>query len=251
MTTTFYAPPETIRGGHITLPEDEAHHAVRVLRKRAGDEIIVVDGAGGRHRVRLDRVGDSKAMGTVLETQREVGEAAYDLTVGLGLLKNRNRFETFLEKAVELGVNAIVPLQTARTEKLGIKKQRAEKILVAAMKQCGRSRLPRLADPTPLGDALAEDDFDQQFICHERAPASTSLQQALESAATQPTLRILIGPEGGFAADEIADAQEAGAVPVGLGNRRLRAETAAIVAATAVHLTLDAGRDLPAPASEA
>jgi 16S rRNA (uracil1498-N3)-methyltransferase len=240
MTTTFYAPPDSIRGSHITLPEDEAHHAIRVLRKQAGDEIVVVDGVGGRYQVRLDRVGDRKAMGTVLETHREVGEPTYDLTLGLGLLKNRNRFETFLEKAVELGVTAIVPLQTARTEKLGLKKQRAEKILLAAMKQCGRSRLPELVGPTPFAEALPQPDFDRQFICHERAPASTSLQQALGSMPAGPTLRILVGPEGGFTPGEVAAAEEEGALPVGLGRRRLRAETAAIVAATAAHLTLGA-----------
>lgn len=245
MTTTFYAPPSAIRGAHLTLPENEAHHAVRVLRKRAGDEIIVVDGEGGRHRVRLDRVGDSKAMGTVLETRRDVGEAAYDLTMGLGVLKSRNRFETFLEKAVELGVNAIVPLQTARTEKQGLKIRRAEKILVAAMKQCGRSRLPRLAEPTPFEEVLGQGDFDQQLICHERAPASTSLTAVLDRLLEAPRLRILVGPEGGFAADEVAAAQEAGAVPVGLGRRRLRAETAAMAAAAAVHFALDAGADFP------
>ena len=238
MTTTFYAPPSAIQGGRVVLPEDEARHALRVLRKRAGDEIIVVDGVGGWYRVRLDRVGEEKAMGTVLEARRDVGEPSYHLTIGLGLLKNRNRFETFVEKAVELGVSEIVPLHTARTEKEGLKTQRTENILIAAMKQCGRSRLPTLADPTPLPSLAEASTYDAAFIAHEQVQDGADLGAALAAAQGAERVLILVGPEGGFTDEEVALATEGGCTPVSLGARRLRAETAGITVAVAVHLAL-------------
>lgn len=223
------------------LPPEEARHAVRVLRKRAGEEIVVVDGVGGWYRVRLDRVGEEKAAGTVLETRRDVGEPLYHLTMGLGLIKNRNRFETFVEKAVELGVSAIVPLRTARTEKQGLKMRRTKKILTAAMKQCGRSRLPTLAEPTPLPDVFGAGDYDAAFIAHEQVGSDgMPLSEALARTSSEARLLVLVGPEGGFTDEEVTTAEEAGCVPVTLGPRRLRTETAGIAAATAVQLALDA-----------
>ncbi len=129
MITTFYAPPEAFRDEWVRLPEDEAHHAVRVLRHRPGDEVIVVDGAGGWYRLCLEQVDRHGVWGRVLETRRDVGEPPYHLTVGLALLKQTARFETFLEKAVELGVSAIVPLLTARTERTHFRLERARRLL--------------------------------------------------------------------------------------------------------------------------
>lgn len=219
------------------LPDDEARHAIRVLRKRAGDEIVVVDGEGGWYRVRLDRVGEEKAIGTVLETRRGVGEPPYHLTIGLGLLKNRNRFETFAEKAVELGVSAIVPLRTTRTEKQGLKEQRTKNILTAAMKQCGRSRLPSLANPAPLSAVVEAGDYDAALIAHEQVQSGRSIHKVLASGAKR--VLVLVGPEGGFTDEEVTTAAEAGCTPVSLGPRRLRAETAGIAAAMAVQLALE------------
>lgn len=231
MTTTFYAPPSSVRGSHVRLPEEEAHHATRVLRKQPGDEIVVVDGEGNWHRVRLMQVDRQGVSGTIMETQREVGEPAYRLTVGLGLLKNQNRFETFLEKAVELGVGRIVPLQTVRTEKESIREQRAENILVAAMKQSGRSRLTKLAEPQSLKAFLQAEAAGRLLVCHERAERSYTLLQALAEGMPE-RLAILVGPEGGFAEDEVESVLAAGGEAVALGPRRLRAETAALVAAS-------------------
>lgn len=239
MTTTFYAPPSSIRGGRVVLQEEEARHAVRVLRKRAGDEIVVVDGAGGWHRVRLDRVGTDRALGTILETRREVGESSYRLTIGLGLLKNRNRFETFVEKAVECGVSEIIPLQTKRTERQGLKIQRTKNILRAAMKQCGRSFIPSLAEPTPLAVVLEAGRHDAAFIAHEQVQEGRSIGGVLMETPRTERVLVLVGPEGGFTDEEVVLATEAGCTPVSLGPRRLRAETAGIAAALAVQFALE------------
>ena len=235
MTTAFYVPPSSMQGGRIVLPDDEARHAVRVLRKRAGHEVVVVDGEGGWHRVRLDQVGEDRAAGTVLETRRAVGEPPYQLSIGFGLIKNRNRFETFVEKAVELGVREIIPLHTVRTEKEGVKHKRTRNLMIAAMKQCGRTRLPSLTDPMALTVALeTTDPFDAILVAHEQADATQSVRDALADVPETARILVLIGPEGGFTEDEIAVITDAGGTAVSLGPRRLRAETAGIAAAVAV-----------------
>ncbi|HMB92441.1 MAG TPA: RsmE family RNA methyltransferase [Rhodothermales bacterium] len=236
MTTSFYAPLENIRDqAYVVLPDDEAAHAARVLRKQAGDEIIVVDGEGGWYRVRLDQVGKRKASGVIVEARREVGEPGYSLRIGLALLKNRNRFETFLEKAVEMGVSEVVPLLTQRTEKASLKAQRTHNLLVAAMKQCGRSRLMRVTKPTVFGEALTETSSDTKLIAHEAVDPAHGLLPILSREQAQSCF-MLIGPEGGFTEEEIEVAQQAGFTPISLGPRRLRAETAALVAASAMML---------------
>lgn len=236
MTTNFFAPPACIQGERVSLPGEEARHAIRVLRKRPGDEIVVVDGEGGWYRVRLDHVDREAAAGHVVETRREVGEPACVLTIGLAVLKNHNRFETFLEKAVELGVREVIPLLTRRTERAQVKARRAEKILAAAMKQSGRSRLVRLAAPTPLDALCREVPPGARFLCHEQASPDQHITHRLAGLPAAPAMHVLVGPEGGFTDDEVAACQAAGFLPVSLGPRRLRAETAALVAAGAVML---------------
>jgi 16S rRNA (uracil1498-N3)-methyltransferase len=234
MTTTFYAPPDHFAGGRVRLPEDEARHAVRVLRHGVGDELVVVDGEGGRHRVRLTRADKQAAEGEVLATEREVGEPPFPVRIALAPLKQPARFETFVEKAVELGVTEIVPLLTARTEQTRLKGDRLHGILVAAMKQSGRTRLPTFRDPTPLRALLDAPLEGLRLICHEAAAPEAALAARLAEAPRPLPVTALVGPEGGFTEAEVAEAEAAGWAVVSLGPRRLRAETAALTVAAAV-----------------
>jgi 16S rRNA (uracil1498-N3)-methyltransferase len=240
---TFFAPPSAVHGRRLVLPPSEAHHATRVLRHEPGDEIWVVDGAGARHRVRLDQAGEGKTVGTILETREETGEPPYHLTLGLGLLKKRSRYETFLEKAVELGAARLIPLSTRYAERDTLRRGRAERLLRAALKQSGRSRLPRLDAPTPLPDLLADTpqpSAGRTFLAHRRAEAGDpSLAEGLKDMRPDGRLRVLVGPEGGFSDSEVEAAEDAGATVVSLGPRRLRAETAALAAGAAVMLALN------------
>jgi 16S rRNA (uracil1498-N3)-methyltransferase len=239
MTTHFYVAPESIHGPRMALPEAEARHAVRVLRMKVGDELIAVDGEGGWYRIELDHVGRSEAAGHIVERQAGVGEPPYRFTMAAGLIKHRDRFETLLEKAVELGVTEIVPLITARTEKARLREDRAENILIAAMKQCGRSRLPVLRKPTSIGELL-ERPFDLGLCCHEGTDADAPLLDALARDVRPDAITALIGPEGGFTDAEVASARSAGFRVVSLGGRRLRAETAALAAAACISGVYDA-----------
>jgi 16S rRNA (uracil1498-N3)-methyltransferase len=252
MTTQFYAPPDCFRSRRMILDGDEARHIAKSLRKAPGDTIYVADGTGHRHEVLLNHVRPEQVVGTVQATEVGAGEPPYRLTIGLGLLKNRNRFETFLEKAVECGVHRIIPLLTARTEVESLRENRAKNILIAAMKQSGRSVLPELTAPTPLPDILdaASNSRDGRWICHEAAqapslaaavrasrPFSREEPQGIQDTGTdRPAFLVLVGPEGGFSEDEIDAARDAGIRAVRLGPHRLRAETAGIVAASAVSL---------------
>jgi 16S rRNA (uracil1498-N3)-methyltransferase len=244
MTTNFYAPPSAFRGRRVVLPEDEVRHVRAVLRAREGDEIVVVDGVGGWHRVRITHLSSDQAIGTVQETRRDVGEPTVHLTIGLGLLTKRSRYETFVEKAVELGVGRIVPLRTAHTETDSFRHERVRNVMVAALKQCRRSRLPELSTPRTLGDVLGEAEADRRVICHGGAEAQP-LPRALDGVGGGGRVLALVGPEGGFSEAEVDAAMSAGCTPVSMGGRRLRAETAGIAATNAILLCCE-----PAEADE-
>lgn len=235
MTTAFYAPPNQFHGQRVVLPPDETHHAVRALRHRAGDTIAVVDGEGGWHRVRLEQTGQEHALGTVVDSRREVGEPDAPFVLAVGILQKRSRYETLVEKAVELGATTLVPLATAHAERTRVRQDRLRSIMVAAMKQCGRSRLPALVEPCSLEQTLARYSELTPFCCHESGEGRQSLLKALHRTSNTGVL-MAVGPEGGFAPHEVKQAQQSGARLVHLGTRRLRTETAAVAAASAVAL---------------
>lgn len=246
MTTPFFAPFDAFAphvpgqpaevGAKVVLPPEEARHAVKVLRREVGDEIAVVDGMGGWYRARLTHVGKQQAVAEVLEVALERGEPACHVTLAVGLLKQSSRFETALEKAVELGASAIVPLLSAHSEARRLKDRRAEGILLAALKQSGRSRVPALAAPTRFAEALATATTEGGFavLCHERASADAALATLLaEHAGALRAATVFVGPEGGFSDAEVEAARAAGVHVASLGVRRLRTETAAITALSA------------------
>ncbi|MFB6098268.1 MAG: 16S rRNA (uracil(1498)-N(3))-methyltransferase [Salinibacter sp.] len=233
MTTNFYAPPPAIRGQRVVLPEDEARHVRTVLRAEEGDEMTVVDGTGGWYRVEITHVAPNQVVGTIVEEREDVGEPAVDVTVALGLLKKRSRFETFVEKAVELGVGRIVPLRTQRTERESIRAERLRNVMRAAMKQCRRSRLPDLAPPRSPEEVLAASAAEMRLVCHAGHEA-VPIRQAVAEAGPVASALVLVGPEGGLASSEVDEAVAAGCTPVSLGPRRLRAETAGLAALHAV-----------------
>lgn len=239
MTTNFYVPPSHLNGERLALPDDEAMHASKVLRVRAGDEVTAVDGEGGWYRVRLDHVDRRSASGHIIERRKNVGEPTYHLTMAMAVVKKRGRFETFLEKAAELGVAAVAPLITERTEKEGIRHQRAENKLIAAMKQCGRSRLVKMSEPIPFDEYLSRETPELGICCHEKAETDSHILSILQSSPQSRRVHVIVGPEGGLTDAEIDRAEAAGWKIASLGPRRLRAETAAIAAAAAVSFVYD------------
>lgn len=211
-------------GADITPPEDTARHIVQVLRMREGESLIITNGRGCSAQCKIFSV--SKKYCTI-----SVGEVTITpirkrkVTIAISLLKNANRFEWFLEKAAELGVDRVVPLQCTRTEKQHFRKDRAKTILVSALQQSQQAWLTEITELTPFDAFIQQPVTGNAFIAHCEPSEKQELSgKGLELAT------ILIGPEGDFTPSEIDAAISKGFIPVSLGDTRLRTETAGIVA---------------------
>jgi 16S rRNA (uracil1498-N3)-methyltransferase len=237
-------------GAEITLPAELAHQARDVLRLVPGDTLRLLDGAGGEYSAALLAVDRKRVMVRLGECEEGRAEPPVRVVLCQGMLKAA-KYETVLQKCTELGVAAFVPLLTERAmaavnEATDSKRHRWRKIVAEAVEQCGGSRLPELEPLRPLMHALAALPADAIALIPWEGEHATSLRTALERAIAETgrlenvaEVRLFIGPEGGFSEGEIALARRHGAIPVTLGRRILRAETAAIVAAA---LALDALR---------
>jgi 16S rRNA (uracil1498-N3)-methyltransferase len=231
----FYTAPENISSQKVRIGGEEFTHLTHVMRKKQGDVIRVVDGLGMAYDIRLDEIGKGQTSGEILESYRNHNEPKISLTLGVGLLKNPSKFDFLVEKVTEIGVRTIVPLLTARTIPEHAKIDRWQKLALAAMKQSGRSYLPRIQELTELSGFLGQyGTADLRLVAHEQAVGITGVMQLINIHVR--TVTVLIGPEGGFEEEEIEMCSAAGFTPVYFGERRLRTETAAIVAAASVLL---------------
>ena len=240
-------------GGLALLDPDESAHCVRVLRHRAGDEVTVVDGIGHMYRCRLVDDSSKGASAEILETVSGWGGHPYSLDMAVCPTKNNDRFEWFVEKATEIGVDVISPVIGERSERRIFKTERARKIALSAMKQSLKAKLPMVEEPVSVRDfILSRSGSGLRMICYcfEGETLRRSIEDVLEESATAdrcagdnetgkgycPEITILIGPEGDFSPEEAALAVEHGFIPVHLGSSRLRTETAAVTAVTACYL---------------
>ncbi len=242
----FYVEGLTLASGtEIALPYDVAHQARDVLRLAPGDALSLLDGAGGSYPATVT-TSDRKRV-TVRLGPREEGSAEPAVRVVLcqGMIKAA-KFETILQKCTELGVVAFVPLLTERAvaaaeEASESKRQRWARIVAEAMEQCGGTRLPELHSPRPLMHALASLPPNALGLIPWEEEDTLTLRSAVDqrraTSGIPAEVHLFIGPEGGFSVGEIALARRANVLPVTLGRRILRAETAAIVSAA---LTLEA-----------
>jgi 16S rRNA (uracil1498-N3)-methyltransferase len=226
----FFIDAPLAAGATIALPPAVDHHARRVLRLREGDAITCFNGRGGEYAVRL--LDDGRAAIDAFDPVER--ESPLDLTLIQALIAE-DKLAWVIEKAVELGVTRILIAPAKRgvvrlgADRLGKRLARWNDIVMSACCQCGRNRLPGAAFASNLPDALACVDAQQKFVLAPEAAV------ALASATTQPTA-IAIGPEGGFTADEIECAQQAGFVPASFGPRILRTETAGLAAIAALQM---------------
>ncbi|MBT8400010.1 MAG: 16S rRNA (uracil(1498)-N(3))-methyltransferase [Rhodothermia bacterium] len=243
-TTFFFAPPESFSGDQVSLPADEAHHASRVLRLKAGAEIEVVDGRGGWHRVLLTHSDGGRVEGEIRERRLGVGEPGFDLELAIGVLKNRSRLETAIEKAVEIGVNEITLLQSSAVAEVRVDLERCERLARAAMKQSLRSVVPRLHEPRSFADFI-ESKLNEPGVVCDASDTAIPLPKVIAQSGSYDHCLILVGPEGGFTADELGLADDSGFARASLGSRRLRTETAAIVACGLAALALDRTQRTP------
>lgn len=229
--TIFYAP--NIEPPTHVLDEDESRHATRVLRLAMGGRVHLVDGRGGLYEARI--VGTGRRCELAVEgVEQGWGRRNYGLTMAVAPTKNIERFEWFLEKATEVGIDAIVPLLTEHSERRMVNHDRLERIMVGAMKQSLKAYLPDLQPLTPFKEILKRPFDGAKLIAH---CGDGEKKYIADAAARGGSTLILIGPEGDFSPAEIALAKAAGFTEISLGSARLRTETAALCAVIEVAVT--------------
>jgi 16S rRNA (uracil1498-N3)-methyltransferase len=226
----FLVRPEAIDGRRVRFDRAETRHLRQVLRLGPGAVVEAGDGSGQVHAVRIESFDAGGATGTIVSGIAAGRESPCAITLGQAILKGE-RMGWLVQKATELGVRRIVPLLTARVvaRPAGERPARWARIAREAVKQCGRSVVPAIDLPRPLDLALAEvGTHDLAWLLSETGGAS--LRAAVGEAGHPDRILLFVGPEGGFAPDEVERATAAGARPVSLGPRILRAESAALAA---------------------
>lgn len=231
----FYAPPGNRTGDCISLPSTEAHHAAVVMRLSVGDRVIVVDGCGMGYRGEIRSVSKKAVEVAIIAEVRNFGECATRVTFAGGLSAGV-KFDTVVEKGTELGVKRFVPIISEKSKvklddpaRAASRRNRLEKVALAAMKQCRRSYRPEIATPLTLRQFLDESDRSDLNLAFLPGEKSVSLD-AVQFASNVGRVSILVGPESGFSETEADRILSAGFTPVSLGPRILRTETAGPVA---------------------
>lgn len=227
----FYLPE--ISGNFTELSKEESGHCIRVLRLGKGDKIQLMNGKGSVFEAVIT-IADPKAckIEIINESTNQRGRP-YHLTIAIAPTKNSDRYEWFLEKSTEIGIDRIIPLICQHSERKEIKPERLEKILVAAMKQSGQPLLPVLSPPVSFKSLINQSFEGDKFIAHCEDTGKRELKHEITPGKN---VLILIGPEGDFDPSEINLAVENGFRPVSLGDSRLRTETAGLVACHTVCL---------------
>ena len=227
----FLVSPEDVVGGRLYLKGSEAHHLLRVRRYRTGDLVDVIDGCGSYYSARLESVEGETAVCSIIECCRGSGESAVEVELAPAVIKGQ-RFDFVIEKATELGVVGICPILTER----GVvgpgsdnRRDRWNRLAVAAAKQCGRSLVPQVAAPTAFADVVAS-MVERNDLVLMASPGDSvgGLDERLHGGESR-RLGLLVGPEGGFSSAETEIARKAGVELFSWGDRTLRADTASVV----------------------
>lgn len=227
----FYAPDIA---ESLTLPESDSAHAARVLRLKAGDEIQVIDGRGTAYTCRIVAPHQRHTLVEIIGSEPMPLPWRQELVIAVAPTKHLDRMEWFVEKAVETGVNRIIPILCRHSERRELKTERLEKIAVAAMKQSLKAVMPAIDPLTPVEQVIDGFADCQRFIAY----CDRSIPRRLLACRYKPLLPAIamIGPEGDFDPTEIRRALDAGWDPVSLGPCRLRTETAALTALQTFHI---------------
>jgi 16S rRNA (uracil1498-N3)-methyltransferase len=240
----FFVPKQVFQTDPLVLPPEVAKQITTVLHLKLGERVVLLDNQGSELEVELVTLGSKVALGKIVTTGPAPADPTPQVTLYLTLTQ-REKFEWALQKCTEAGVSAVMPVITSRsltqsaTEALA-KYERWRKILQEAAEQSNRGRIPTLLEPLRFGQALAHarQNMELNLIAWEKENVTT-LKQALAQQPAPVKIGVFIGPEGGFSSAEIELACQVGAVPVTLGRRILRMETAAVVAVALILFQLE------------
>jgi 16S rRNA (uracil1498-N3)-methyltransferase len=235
MVPRLYVPSLDPRDRSVSLPADEAAHLRRVLRVKAGAAVRLFDGRGREVAARVTSVDRAAVVAEIGDPVAAAPEWGVHVTLAQAVLKG-DKIDDVIRDAVMMGVAAVQPLLTARTDvpaaafTHGRRLERWQRIAVSSAKQCGRAVVPPVLTPQALTDCLDAAQAEITLMLVEPAAVTASAAGAWPRADAPKTVMVLVGPEGGWANEEVAQAMSAGCLPVSLGPRTLRADAAAIVA---------------------
>ncbi len=227
----FYTP--NITEPSTVLCEEESKHIIRVLRKTEEDIVFFTDGLGYIYKCEIIDANPKKCVINILEKKVGDDKRNYKLHIAIAPTKNNARFEWFLEKSTEIGIDQITPIICYHSERKDVKIARLNKVITSAMKQSLKSFHPVLTEKASFRDIISEEFEGDKYIAY----IDNEVTLELNTAYTQgKNVLILIGPEGDFSRQEVDEAIALGFVPVRLGKARLRTETAGIVACHTVSI---------------
>ncbi len=235
MAHRFFVSPAAIQNNTVNFSTAQAHQLRDVLRMRAGENVIVLDNADNEFTVVLTQLTRDVVRGEIIERRAAAGEPRTRIVLHQALLK-ADKFEWVLQKGTELGIAAFAPIVSERSVQAVSQNKfaRWSQIVAEAAEQSGRGKIPPLAPHQALAQALqVAQRAGGLILIPWELEAARNLKQTL-AASDAPTIHLFIGPEGGFAENEIAPARADGAQTITLGPRILRAETAGLVAASAI-----------------
>lgn len=227
----FFVDSITSKGKNIFFHGDTAKQITKVLRLKEGDRVMTLDNKGYEYLVRLNMFISGQVTGTILKKQKNLAEPEVFVTL-YQALTSRDKFELILQKCTEIGISKFVPVETKRSllKVKDIKKDRLErfqKIIQEASEQTERGRIPQILEAVKFEDALDLVENDYSIIAWEDEKKNP-IKDVLKNIPMRKNISIFIGPEGGFEETEIKLAKKMGVLPVSLGPRILRTETAAI-----------------------
>lgn len=226
----FYNPDIDETTETFSFDKEESRHIIKVLRKKDSDILHVTNGLGLVFETEITLASDNKCIVEVLSIKK-TPEPKFRLHLAVAPTKMNDRFEWFLEKATEIGIQEITPVFCDRSERKVVNKERFEKIILSAMKQSNETYLPKLNEAISFKEFIKQKNEGLQLIAHCEETDKKSFKEVLKP---NENVTVLIGPEGDFSEKEIALAIENNFQPVMLGNTRLRTETAAVVACHSV-----------------
>lgn len=226
----FFTPD--INSEIYTLPEEESKHAIRVLRMKAGDTMNLIDGKGNLFTAEIISDNPKRCEVKITETKKEFEKRNHYLHIAIAPTKKIERFEWFLEKATEIGIDEITPIESKNSERAVVKTERLNKVIVSAIKQSIKAYMPKLNEIKSFEKFIKEFSAEEKYIAHCREGAKQNLKTIY---LKNKSAIILIGPEGDFTKDEIEIAKQNGYKEISLGNSRLRTETAGVVACTIIN----------------
>lgn len=229
----FYNPDINLSTNIFSFDKNESRHIIKVLRKKEKDQLHITNGKGLLFNSEIISANDKKCVIQIISAELQPKPWAYHLHIAIAPTKMNDRYEWFLEKATEIGIDEITPIICDNSERKTIKTDRFKKVIISAMKQSLKFQLPTLNDPIKFSEFIKKDFKGSRLIAHCNKTDRLTLNQ---ESVSDNNITVLIGPEGDFSTKEINAALRHKFIPLSLGKSRLRTETAGIVVCNTISI---------------